>query len=263
MKNYRGNIFKLLILTLVVAIAVPFTSCTSRRTKEKLKEDRIPVNKLVPLLTDVYLADGLIAVPSVEEKHWLRDSVEIYIEVIESHGFTKAQLDQTIRYYFLNKPKKLQKIYNDVIANLSQIESKVNSMEEAKAVSENIWPGEPSYSLPQSAVTDKVSFDVYIPDTGLYTFTASYRVFPDDQSENPRITLWFWKSDTSTVGVSSLWNEVPLPKDGVTAIRSVSASVPDPSYTRIRGFILNHDEKPGTWEKHAEIGTITLTRTIR
>ncbi len=262
MKNYRGNIFKLVFLALVIVMILPVTSCTSRRSKEN-GENIIPVSKLVPLLTDVYLADGLIAVPTIEEKHWLRDSVEIYIEVIESHGFTKYQLDQTIKYYFLNKPKKLQKIYDAVIANLSEIESSVNNMDEAQTVSENIWPGELSYSMPEISLTDKVSFDVYIQDTGLYTFTASYRVFPDDQSVNPRITLWFWKADTSAAGVSSFWNEVPLPKDGVTTIRSISASVPDPSFNRIRGFLMNHDDKPGQWEKHVQIGTISLTKTIR
>jgi hypothetical protein len=253
---------KLFILALVVAVAVPFTSCTSRRTKEKTG-DLIPENRLVPLLTDVYLTDGLIALPSIEEKHWYRDSVEIYIEVIESHGFTKSQLDQTIRYYFLNKPKKLQKIYDAVIANLSAIESKVNNTEEAPVASENLWPGQPSYALPEYAVADKISFDVYIMDTGTYTLTASFRVFPDDQSENPRITLWFWKSDTSTVGVSSFWEEIPLSKDGITTIHSVSANVPDPSFTRIRGFLLNHDTKPGQWEKHAQVGTISLTKTVK
>jgi len=262
MKNYRGNMVRLFLLALAVAFALPFSSCTSRRSKEK-GSDLIPVSKLVPLLTDVYLTDGLIALPSIEEKHWLRDSVEIYIEVIESHGYKKADLDQTLKYYFINKPKKLQKIYDAVIANLSAIESKVNNMEEIQSVSENFWPGQPSYSLPETALTDKVSFDVYIMYTGLYTFTASYRVFPDDQSLNPRITLWFWKSDTSALGVSSFWNEIPLAKDGVTNILTVSANVPDSSFTRIRGFLLNHDDKPGQWEKHVQIGTISLTKPVR
>ena len=258
MKNKSRNFINLLILLLAVTVAAPFTSCTSRRSKEKVS-DLIPVVKLVPLLTDVYLADGLIEVPSVNEKHWLKDSVQIYIEVIESHGFTKSQLDQTIRYYFINKPKKLQKIYDAVIANLSAIESKVNNLDDAVVVSDNLWPGEKAYSLPETALTDKVSFDVAIVDTGLYTFSGSFRIFPDDQSENPRITLWFWKPDTSAAGVSVFWPEVTLSKDGVAAMRTVSAHISDPTYTRIRGWLMNHDDQEGQWEKHAQIGTISLT----
>lgn len=258
MKNNSRYVVNIIILLVAATTVFQFTSCNGRRSKEKVN-DLIPVVKLVPLLTDVYLADGLIAVPSVQEKHWLKDSTQIYTEVIESHGFTKPQLDRTMRYYFISKPKKLQKIYDAVIANLSAIESKVNSMDDAVVTSENLWPGESSYSLPETALTDKVSFDLAIVDTGLYTFTASFRIFPDDQSENPRITLWFWKPDTSAAGVSIYWPEVTLPKDGVAAVRTVSAHITDPTYTRIRGWLMNHDDKEGQWEKHAQIGTISIT----
>jgi len=262
MKKHYGLIINCVIITLVLGAVLPFSSCTSRRSKEKFN-DLIPEKDLIVVLTDVYFTDGLLTVPEVEEQHWLRDSVTIYMEVIDRHGYTKTQLDNTLKYYFLYKPRKLQKIYNSVIANLSRIEAEVDMMDNSPKNSENMWPGEASYTLPEGGMVDKVYFDLTIPDTGTYVFTASVRVYPDDESENPRITIWFWKSDTSQLGISSYWNDVPLPKDGVVQSRTVSATIADTSYTRIRGTLMNHDPKPGTWEKHSHISSISLTRIER
>ncbi len=263
MKRSPSHAVKLLIAATLLAALVPFSSCTSRRSKEKVK-DLIPANALIPLLTDIYLADGLMIVPQVQEKHHMKDSVTIYIEVVENYGYTKTQVDQTLRYYFINKPKKLQKIYDQVLARLSEMESLVNLESPViTEVSKNLWPGKTSYSFPEDGLNDPVYFDVAIADTGLYRLTATILVFADDQSDNPRITAWFWKADTSALGASLPWEETVLPKDGIAHEYSLETIIADSTYTNIRGWLLNHTGKPGHWEKHSRINMISLTRVDR
>jgi len=243
----------------LIIMLISLTACTSRRTKEDRK-DLIPPSRLSAVLTDMYLTDGLMAVPEIREIHQSKDSVIVYQEALAKHGFTREQLDKTLRYYFMNKPKKLQRVYNEVISRLTLIESQVQSQIEKVPVMENLWPGRVSYALPEDGITNPVYFEYILPDTGLYTLKLNAVVFNDDQSENPRITLWFWKADTSAMGVSSFWQETPLPKDDLAHEYTLTASVPDTSFTAIRGWLLNHDPKTGRWEKHSRINNISLTR---
>ena len=57
MKRSLSHTVKLFLAASLLAALVPFSSCTSRRSKEKVK-DLIPANALIALLTDIYLADG-------------------------------------------------------------------------------------------------------------------------------------------------------------------------------------------------------------
>jgi hypothetical protein len=52
-----------------------------------------------------------------------RDSILNYIDVIESHGFTREQFETTMRYYFTGKPRKLSRIYDRVTGNLLELET--------------------------------------------------------------------------------------------------------------------------------------------
>lgn len=263
MKRRLSHTIMLLIATTLLTTLVPFSSCSGRRSKEKVK-DLIPTNALIPLLTDIYLADGLMIVPQVQEYHHTKDSVTIYMEVVENYGYTKAQVDRTLKYYFINKPKKLQKIYDQVLARLSEMESLVKLEEPAAPeISKNLWPGKISYNFPEDGLNDPVYFDVEIADTGLYRIVTSVIVFDDDQSEDPRITVWFWRGDTSAMGTSVHWEERALSKDGLRHEFTIEAELTDSTFTNIRGWLLNHTGKPGHWEKHSRIDHISLTRVDR
>jgi hypothetical protein len=255
----RTPVYIIGLLTTAAALTVIISSsCTSRRSKEDSK-DLIPEKQLVAVLTDLYLADGLMTLSDISQKHAIRDSVTAYIEIVENHGFTKPQMDKTMRYYFISKPAKLQKIYDQVLARLTEMESRENvETSNGPEAPKNLWPEKSSYSFPEHGLKDPVYFNYEIKDTGLYTLTTSIVVFPDDQSDNPRITLWFWKADTSELGAFSYWQEVPLPKDGIQQQYTISARVPDSSFTHIRGWLINHTAKTGHWEKHSKINTISL-----
>jgi hypothetical protein len=258
----KGNRYHITALkvAMTVIIAVALASCTSRRLKGD-KKDLIPPHVMVTLLTDIYLADGLLNVPEVLMQHQMKDTSAIYMEILQKYGYTKPNLDKSLNYYFINKPKRLQHIYDQVLARLTEIESEVKAeAEQIVEINQNLWPGLLSYSLPETGTTDPVYFEYEVADTGTYTLTLSVIVFPDDQSDNPRITLWYWKADTSANGVSVNWEEKQLLKDGMMNYYTLSSRVPDSTFTHLRGWLMNHDQKPGRWEKHARIENISLRR---
>lgn len=234
-------------------------SCSGRRTKLD-KKDLISQSDMIVILTDIYLTDGLLNLSDIQMKHASKDSVITYMEVIGNHGYTREQLDKSLQYYFINKPKKLQTIYEQVLRRLTELQSEVQARTERLPEVVNLWPGRFTYSLPQDGITDMISFEHLLADTGLYTLSLGAVVFEDDQSLNPRITVWFWKPDTTETGTLSYWQEIPLPKDGVLRQYTISATVPDTSYVSIRGNLLNHDPKTGRWEKHSRIDNPMLTR---
>ncbi|MDX9929037.1 MAG: DUF4296 domain-containing protein [Bacteroidales bacterium] len=261
MKRIRPERRSVPALALMMAVTMlAFTSCGGRKSDTDRKE-LIPAAEMVTLLAELYLTDGLMAVPEVFIVHQEKDSLKVYEEVVGNHGYTLGQVDKTLEYYFINNPKKLQKMYNEALSRLTELESMAQAETEREVpVIENLWPGRLSFALPEDGITEKIYFDYSLRDTGMYTLSISVILFPDDQSVNPRITVWFWKPDSTEAGTSFYWNETPLQKDGNAHYHTISAYTPDSSFTNIRGWLLNHDPKEGRWEKHARIESVRLIR---
>ena len=77
------------------------------------------------------------------------DSILSYIYIIENHGYSKEIMDKTMKYYFIKNPKKLIKIYDQVLGILSEMESLVEKEAVLTAVHiKNLWTGEEFYSFP-------------------------------------------------------------------------------------------------------------------
>lgn len=253
---------KVAIICLVTAMFMA-VSCGDSGTGKPGRKMRVPDDKLVEILTDTYLTAGILELYALKDTWAKRDSIYNYIDVIENHGYTYEQFDATMKYYFTGKPRRLSKIYDRVTGNLLELETVV--MTENKPVeepAENLWPGKTSYSFPEDFTRDPVWFDVPLEEPGEYLLQADIRVFEDDRSLNPRITVYFSFTDESGEEKRDYWEEVVLNKDGRflnAAIRHTLDSIPVPG-VRLRGWLLNHDNQPGQWEKHARIANISVTR---
>lgn len=220
----------------------------------------IPDDKLVALLTDTYLTTGLMDLPRMRETWAQRDSIVNYTDVITSHGYTLGQFNATMKYYFTEKPKKLARIYDRVTGNLLEMETMIMIGQGSAETSlvENLWTGKASYSFPEDFTRDPVWFDMPAEKTGVYVLSADIRLFEDDQSRNPRVTVFFSYTDSSGVEIRDYWDEFTLGKDGQFQNVTISHALDTIRNTRLRGWLLNHDNQPGRWEKHARIANISL-----
>jgi hypothetical protein len=234
-------------------------ACGPSGTNKPERKMRIPEDELVAILTDTYLTTGMMDVQEMRETWGQRDSILNYIDVIRSHGYTYEQLETTMRYYFRNKPKKLAKIYDRVTGNLLALEVKVeNERIEADSIPDNLWRGKAEYTFPGESPRDSIWFDIPAEASGEYVLRADILVYEDDGSFDPRITVYFFTSDSLGVEVRNDWAEIRLKKNGKLQKVEARKTLETAGNTRIRGWLLNHTAREGTWQKHATVGNISI-----
>src|SRR5512136_1374350 len=105
----------LLCFSAGLAITLLF-SCTGKRNYV------IPEKKLIPVLVDIHLADGIAMVVPYSSSTLKLDSSQLYEAVFKKHHITRAMFDSSMGYY-LRKTDKLNDIYTEVNSILSKMES--------------------------------------------------------------------------------------------------------------------------------------------
>jgi hypothetical protein len=247
---------------ILLALSIISSSCGNRRNRLDRK-NLIPENDLVPLLTDIYITDGLIGMPRIVMKYPLADSVSAYNHVIENHGYTRESLDKTLKYYFIKNPKKLIKIYDKVLGILSEMESRIQKdISRTKLKTGNLWPGFEYYSFPDPSGTDSVAFDIPLPKSGFYILNATVTAYPDDQSHNPGITAFTCHPDSIDNGKRNYVKPVCYIKDGQEHKYTMSFKVPPKVALHLRGSLYNFDNHPDDWQKHLVIHNISVVFSV-
>jgi hypothetical protein len=247
---------------IIFILSILFSSCGNKGNRLN-RSNLIPESDLVPILTDIYITDGLIGMPRIVMKYPLADSVTAYNHVIEKHGYTRESLDKTIKYYFIKNPKKLIKIYDKVLGILSEMESRIQKdISKSKLKTGNYWPGLESYSYPDPAGTDSAAFDIYLPKPGYYILSATVALFPDDQSHKPGITAFTCHPDSIETGRRNYVRPVYFLKDGHEHKYSMSFYVPPKTTLHLRGSLYDFDNHPDDWHKHLNIHNIAVVFSV-
>lgn len=252
MKN-PANI--LLTLTLVIIAA----GCFKKESVQK-PENFIPVNEMTDLLTELYLADGLLNNPRIRNQFNDKDSNLNHLDIIDKHGFTKPQVDLNIEYYFTVKPSQFEEIFDEVLANLSAMQAEnTQQMGTRERVKSNLWNGKVIYNMPNDGINNPVAFKIPLRGPGKYTLKARVIAFGDDQTIDPRATIYFWGDDSTEEGKRDHWDLHYFKKDGKPTLITLSKHLTDTSLTHLSGWLYNYTSQPGHWEMHSRISNITLT----
>ena len=169
----------------------------------------IPEKKFIAFLVDLHLVEAL----GNQTKHdpdlvYHIDSASLYGSVFRKHNITLAMFDSTMFFYSL-RPEKFQKIYNNVTAELKHREE--NTLKEQKeqelAESEILYRSDTVYVFPQRG-PDRIEIDVPIRGPGIYAVTARVKMIRDDASIDPRMTVYFYRNDTTANGVRLHFKEI-------------------------------------------------------
>jgi hypothetical protein len=248
------------VLPALLAFLIIAGSCSSRKSKAEHK-DIIPEKDLILILTDVHIADGLLGIPNINFRYSQGDTLSVYIDIIEKHGYTKPQMDRTLRYYFIKKPKKLLKIYDKVLGALSEIESR-GDKDYTKFFSEgqNRWPGEPFYSYPDPSGKDPAWFDFSVGHVLSYRLKFTMTMYPDDQSVNPYLGFYFSHPDTAGNETKTTIPSLPYIKDGLPHNYDILVRIKLPPPVRLKGWFINQEEMSSSSEKHFRIDRISLSQ---
>ena len=247
------------VLILMILISLIAGSCSSRKNKLD-RTGLIPEKQLVSILTDVYLADGLLSIPKVHNWFSSLDSLSSYISVIKKHGYSKQSMDKTMKYYFIKNPKKLIKIYDQVLGILSEMESRYEreaNLTEVHYV--NRWTGKEYYCFPDRKRTDSTRFDISLSNPGKYMLTFTATLFPDDQSVNPRLTVYTCHPDSIDTGKRRYFKTMEYIKDGRPHQYTLIYTLPAKTPVHLRGWLTDPDNNPDVLEKHVIFENISFT----
>ncbi|MCX6253395.1 MAG: DUF4296 domain-containing protein [Bacteroidia bacterium] len=250
--------FTLLVLILFSLIG---SSCSSRKNKLD-RSNLIPEKELVSILKDVYISNGLLTLPGI--RYWFSslDSLSLYPQITEKHGYSKETMDKTMKFYYIKKPKKLIKIYDQLLGIISEQESLVEKeLLLLQGRISNLWTGKDFYSFPDPSGNDSTQFDISLKGAGIYKLVFSTTLFPDDQSVNPRITAYSCNSDSIDTGKRNYIETINYIKDGQPHIYTLIVNVPDKSNLHLKGRLYDFDNHTDVWEKHVRIENISIAFT--
>ena len=240
-------------------VVITTVSCSGRKNKAE-HNDTIPEKDLISILTDIYLADGLLALPEVRYLYARGDSLSSYIDIIEGHGYTKPQMDRTMRYYFVRRPNRLIKIFDKVLGGLSQMESIVDQeLPTIRAGELNIWPAEYFYSCLGNSGDSTCRIDLPIDRHSKYYLKFTITIFPDDQSINPKLGLFLSHSDTSGTEETIPFATLPYLKDGKARTYKISLFTQLSHPIRLKGWFIENEGSVPWLEQNHRVENIILS----
>jgi hypothetical protein len=231
-------------------------SCSGRKSKAGRK-DIIPRKDLIEILTDINIANGLLGIPEINYKYRAADTLPVYNEIIAGHGYARAQMDKTMKYYFLRRPKKLISIYDKVLGKLSEMESRVDEeMPLLRAAEMNLWTGRKSYFFPDSAGQDTTRFMIPVSGQGIYDIRFTITVYPDDPVVNPGPDIYFISADTTAAESRIYLSSLPYLKDGLPHTCEMKLDLKQQKRGWIKGWFIGCQNSP---ERHLRIQDIYIT----
>ncbi len=256
LSNTKTMKFALYILFILSLLTV---SCSSRNTKLDTK-NLIPEKELISLLIDIHLTDGLLSIPYINTSYSALDSITPYLQVIEKHGYTKRIMDNTMKYYYLKNPKKLNQIYDIVLGKLSEMESLVEKesyIEQARL--SNLWHGKDFYAQPSLNDIDSTEINFTATNQGFYNLSFTTTVYPDDQTVKSRFTVYSVSPDSLETGKKSYLNTIRYIKDGAPHMYHLTLKVPSNSSLHFGGSLFDSDNHMEGIEDHYMIENISIT----
>ena len=216
----------------------------------------IPKKDFILILTDIYLSKSYFSSEGIHNARW-QDTIPYNHHIVQRYGYHWEQFDSTVSWY-CSQPRKYQEVYETVMANLNDLNQLISEELDPPA---ELWNGRKEFYLPASGERDSVAANVLLKGVGSYVLSAKIRVYPRDESLNPRIALYLWRSDTTKLGVRDTIWIAPLRKDGLLyEYRMEKTLLPGNEFTHIKGNWLqcSSNEVDTVWRKRAEIKDISV-----
>ncbi len=261
----KSSIIKALmqkVLLSVVLILIAGPSCINRKDKTK-HGDLIPEKTFVSILTDIYIANGLLNLPEIRREFSVRDSVLNFIDIIESYGYSYEKMNSTIDYYFVSKPKKLIRIYDNIIGKMSELEAAMQNeiirkgQEESRnATKYNV------YEFPDFDRTENPGTIIKTYGPGTYTITLSVTLYPDDQSYNPHFCAWLIDADSIETGRKKWLPEIKYIKDGHPHQFIYTGQIKENRPMVINTILYEYENNITEWDRHAVIEVLFSNFTV-
>lgn len=114
-------------------ITILLFSCNTNKTPDYV----IPQDDMVNIIIDMHLADGLFTISDIRKKVARADSINYYDAIFDRYGYTRHDFDTSVFYYSKNI-NEYDKIYEDVLNKLNQMETELKEKNTEEEKSEKL-----------------------------------------------------------------------------------------------------------------------------
>ncbi len=127
-----ANVFRLLAFTSVFLMTFFLNACYHENKDVIPKPNRlISSDTMVSILTDMQIIEGVISFERLNRINNNNVKKKYLNRMLLHYGITESQLQNNINYYN-NNLKKMDKIYDKVLANLSKMENEMKAKKLAR-----------------------------------------------------------------------------------------------------------------------------------
>ena len=248
--GFLASYMRIVAFSLVLVLTVGFVSCS--------KEDIVPEKTFYLILEEVHLSKGIMGFTDFGNMFVESDSVAVFESIYKKYGYSRETVENTYRYYFIYKTKKLEKFYNSFLGELSAKEARIT--EERVMVLDNARPEEltkTEFRLPSEDKEDKAYFERQIMSPGKYNFSFDVSVDPSDPTFKPHLSMWMRHSggveqNLEPQHITTLF----YIKDGNTYHFIVPVEKTERPVSMIYGYLFDTDGDPVLAGKNAVIKNI-------
>lgn len=240
-------------------IILLLVSCTNKKNKTEHGE-LIPEKTFISILADINLANGLLSLPEVRYVYESRDSVRNYMDIVESYGYSYEQMNGTLKYYVITKPRKIIKIYDQVIRKMTEMESAIqNEINIKEAAEQRERMNSNIYLFPDPESKENPAIISTFSPPGTFSLMVTTTVFIDDQSFNPHVSIWVADADSIETGKKRWIRMISYVKDSNPHTYIFSGRIETKRPVLIKAVLLDYDNNISGWERHAVVNFTSLT----
>lgn len=220
---------------------------------------------MVDVLTDLHKLDGSMNAKEISYSE-LSIKNDYYNSVLKKHDLTQAEFDSSLVWYSQN-PKKFDKIYDNVIENLTNLESEINKYKyhpidstELAYSKLSLWNKQTKYTLTKDSARTHLDFEIPGENFMLgdvYVLKFIQRIGREDSCTEPFIRFQINYANGKIYRITK-----PASHDGVTRRYTFRLPAIQPSKIKsISGQLLGSKAYKG--KLNATIDSITLTQVYK
>jgi len=211
------------------------------------------------MLFDIHLTDGIMTSQNITNRGKEYPPSYYYNSIYKKYNITPEQFDSCVNFYTQNS-SLYEKIYERLIDSLNRMETQFRmAMKDSLVVRDtvNLWKGRKRILL-DSEHREDLSFAIPVSQNGIYTVRAKVKRFKEDQSEKPKLEVYFWKDDTTENGKRLYFDEIPINKS-VDFIRyETQLEYIDSTYKELRGSIISWSNVDSNFTQHMVLKDIMI-----
>lgn len=250
-KHFMNKIF-------YFCICIGFTFLMSCNNNNQY-QPKLDEKQFTNMIIDIHIVDGSLSSKNIYRTGKNYKPSYYYNSIYAKYDLTRSQFDSCVNYYSKDT-KKYTILYDKVIDSLNRLETKYRILVKKDRMERdtvNLWKKKTHWRV-NKREKNKLEFAIPITQPGLYTVSASAKIYKDDQTEKPKIEAYFWKKDSLGEEYTRQFMPLPISKDEKFNKYEAQMEYPDSTFTELRGNFFAGENDLEEFTQHFEIKNIMI-----